>query len=104
MTRVVFYSQGCQEATELIFQSQPTGSVRIEVKSECGDLLAALNTLTFEVDAQRELFVWEGSQLTAIAERLPHRAYPFLFAALKGLQVEENLAPAQDITLHISKT
>ncbi len=103
MTRVSFMSQGCSEPTQMVLQKLPNGNIRIEIKTCCKDLLMALDSESFEVDPLRELFSWEDSKLTEIAQHLPHRASTFLFAALIGLQVEEGLVPAQDVTINISK-
>jgi len=77
--------------------------VRIEITTDCDNLSRALESNVLEVDSMREMFSAENSQLSEIAERLPHRACPFLFAAVKGLHVEADLHKAEDIIIEVEK-
>jgi hypothetical protein len=103
MTRVEYYGKDCQKRTKLIFTPVDRDRVRIEITTDCENLRKALDEYVLVVDSMREMFSAQDSQLTAIAERLPHRACPFLFAAIKGLHVEADLQKAEDIIIEVEK-
>lgn len=103
MTRAYYYSEQCPIATEILYTTLDSGKIRVEIKTECKQVQAALDTNVVEVDPLLEIFTNDG-QLAAIADRLPHRAFIFLGVALKGLQIEANLFTPLNISVEITKT
>jgi len=103
MTIVKFCNKQCVTENILYFESLPNGLVRMRIESSCKELLDAIDEKEVDLDPMRELFTIVDSKLSGISSHLPHRVYPFLFAALKGLQVEAGLGEPETFTIEAQK-
>jgi hypothetical protein len=103
MTKVEIDNSGHDFLTLLYFETKPDEWVEMTVETGCPHLKGAVFDQTFKLDPMAELFKSEGSVLSQVAEKLPHRACPFLFSALKGLQVEARLDQPCVVNIKVGK-
>ncbi len=103
MTIVKFCNEQCVTENVLHFESLANGLVRMRIETACKELLNAIDQKEVDLDPMLELFTTVDSKLSGITSHLPHRVYPFLFAALKGLQVEAGLGQPEVFTIEVKK-
>jgi hypothetical protein len=103
MTRTEIHDTKNNHHTTIEATTDPSGRITLHVQTTCPSLEPVIKNRTITVDPMQELFHWDNSVLTEVAQQLPHRAYAFLFAALKAVQVEVGLSDPGRYTIDIQK-
>jgi hypothetical protein len=103
VTIVKFCNKQCLTENVLYFERLANGLVQMRLESGCPELVHAMDGRKVDLDPMSELFTTADSVLSGIASHLPHRVYPFLFAALKGLQVEAGLGVPETYTIEVKQ-
>ncbi len=103
MTRTEIHDTKNGHHTSIEASTEPSGEITLRVQTNCPVLAPLVKDRILTVDPMQELFHWEDSLLTGVAQQLPHRAFAFLFAALKALQVEAGLSEPGRYTIDIRK-
>jgi len=87
--------------SRLYFAAQADGLISMRVETECPHINNIVHGKKFMLDPMVELFKPDASLLNQAAELLPHRACPFLFAALRGMQVEADMEKPGDFHIDV---
>jgi hypothetical protein len=103
MTRTEIHDTKNNHHTSIEATTEPSGRIMLHVLTNCPVLEPFVKNRTITVDPMQELFHWDNSVLNEIAQQLPHRAYAFLFGALKAVQVEAGLTAPGRYTIDIQK-
>ncbi len=103
MTRTEIHDGKNGHHTSIEANTEASGEITLRVQTNCPLLAPLVKDRTLTLDPMQELFHWEDSVLTGVAQQLPHRAFAFLFAALKAVQVEAGLSEPGQYTIDIRK-
>ncbi len=87
--------------SKLYFEAQADGMISMRVETDCQHIKSVVQGKKFILDPMVELFKPEASLLNQTQDLLPHRACPFLFAALRGMQVEANMEKPGRFTIDV---
>jgi len=103
MTHVDIITNQHSFKTTLDFIVQEDGIVGMRINTECPHIANIVSEQPISLDPMLELFKSDASVLSHLADQLPHRACPFLLAALKGLEVEAGLEKPAKIQVNVHK-
>ncbi len=103
MTHVDIITTQHSYKTTIEFTKLSEDAISMRIDTECKHLLNAVQDQPFALDPMIELFRSADSVLTRLADQLPHRACPFLFSALKGLEIEAGLEKPVQVRINTSR-
>jgi hypothetical protein len=103
MTHVDIITSTHSFKTTLDFAGRSDDIIDMSIKTECPYLGKLVEGQIYALDPMIELFKSDNSVLSDLAEQLPHRACPFLFSALKGLEVEAKLDKSCDFQVTVKR-
>lgn len=103
MTHVDIITTQHSFKTTLEFTKLGEDAISMHIDTECKHLLNAIQGQPFALDPMIELFRSTDSVLSRLADQLPHRACPFLFSALKGLEIEAGLERPVQVQINTSR-
>ncbi|NLP11631.1 hypothetical protein GX408_14635 [bacterium] len=103
MTHVDIITTQHNFKTTLEFTKLNEEAISMRIDTECPHLLNAAQGQSIALDPMNELFRSTDSVLSRLADQLPHRACPFLFAALKGLEIEAGLQRPVQVQIDIRR-
>ncbi len=103
MTHVDIVTTQHSYKTTLEFTKLSEDAISMHIDTGCKHLLNAIQDQPLALDPMIELFRSTDSVLTRLADQLPHRACPFLFSALKGLEIEAGLEKPVQVQITISR-
>ncbi|HPI73667.1 MAG TPA: hypothetical protein PK843_11375 [bacterium] len=103
MTQVDILTTQHSFKTTLEFTKLSEDAIGMRIDSECPHLLNTVQNQPVALDPMIELFRSADSVLTRIADQLPHRACPFLFSALKGLEIEAGLERPVQVQINVRR-